>query len=390
MNDNTLISVIVPVYNVETYLNRCVDSILNQTYKHLQIILIDDGSTDNSGHICDEYSLEDSRVKVIHQNNSGPVKARKIGLEISTGEYVGFIDSDDWIEPNMYEEMLTNILQTNADFINASIFIENGEVSIVKYFYGENIIDNPKNSLIVWESLMGTSKNSYINRGFVTKLFKRDLIVDCLNNLPNDIYLGEDYITTALCFIKCNRVSFLNKCYYHYVLRKGSLVNVRDTSRMIRVAKLYDQLKKIFIQNNLYEKLRHDLDKMFIKDMIYTIKHTGIYDFIMFKLNLNEKLLNKKIVIYGAGDVGYDYCRQLLMNSSCQVVDWVDKNFKKYNYKEREVHSINNLKNLEYDLVLIAVKRQKMAEQIMNELILMGIDRDKLYWSKPIQLIPSV
>ena len=124
MINNTVISVIVPIYNVENYINRCLNSIINQTYKNLQIILVDDGSTDDSGKVCDKYALKDSRIKVIHQKNSGPVRARKTGLEASTGEYIGFVDSDDWIEPNMYEEMLNNLIQTNADFAQSRIILE--------------------------------------------------------------------------------------------------------------------------------------------------------------------------------------------------------------------------------------------------------------------------
>ena len=98
-----LISIIIPVYNVAVYLPRCLDSILAQTYKNLEIILVDDGSKDNSGKVCDEYALKDSRIKVIHQKNQGVSVARNAGLRIAKGDYIGFVDSDDYIETNMYE-----------------------------------------------------------------------------------------------------------------------------------------------------------------------------------------------------------------------------------------------------------------------------------------------
>lgn len=104
-----LISVIVPVYNVEKYLHKCINSILNQTYKNLEIILIDDGSTDNSGKICDEYALKDNRIKVIHKENGGLSSARNAGLDICSGDYIGFVDSDDYIAEDMYEYLYVNL-----------------------------------------------------------------------------------------------------------------------------------------------------------------------------------------------------------------------------------------------------------------------------------------
>ena len=109
------ISIIVPVYNVEKYLRKCVDSILNQTFKDFELILVDDGSTDSSGKICDEYNLKDNRIKVIHKENGGLSSARNAGLDIAQGEYIGFVDSDDWIELDMYEELYKICKENDAD-----------------------------------------------------------------------------------------------------------------------------------------------------------------------------------------------------------------------------------------------------------------------------------
>lgn len=134
---NSLISVIVPVYNVEKYLERCVDSLLAQTYKNLEIILVDDGSTDRSGEICDKYRLCDDRIIVVHKENGGLSSARNAGLEIASGEYIGFIDSDDWVDKKMYEVLLQNLVIHNADISDVDSitidhygFIENKEERI--------------------------------------------------------------------------------------------------------------------------------------------------------------------------------------------------------------------------------------------------------------------
>ena len=123
MNNTPLISVIVPVYNVEQYLRECIESITNQTYNHLQIILVDDGSTDDSGKICDEYKAIDERIIVIHQKNKGLVGARKTGLEVANGEYIGFVDSDDYIDREMYDSLLEYALLENADMVHSGCYV---------------------------------------------------------------------------------------------------------------------------------------------------------------------------------------------------------------------------------------------------------------------------
>ena len=126
-----LISVIVPIYNVEKYLDRCVGSIINQTYKNLEIILVDDGSPDNCPQMCDDYAKKDSRIKVVHKENGGLSDARNAGMKVATGEYVSFIDSDDYISLDFYETLLETIVDNDSDIV---------ECSVVK-FYEDNSFD---------------------------------------------------------------------------------------------------------------------------------------------------------------------------------------------------------------------------------------------------------
>lgn len=118
------ISIVIPIYNTEQYLDKCVDSVLNQTYKNLEVILVDDGSTDDSGKICDYYAAKDQRVVIIHQRNQGNNVARKNGVKIANGDYVGFVDSDDWIEPDMYQCMVDNIKKNNADIVSVGFILK--------------------------------------------------------------------------------------------------------------------------------------------------------------------------------------------------------------------------------------------------------------------------
>lgn len=124
-----LISIIVPVYNIERYLRQCIESICKQTYRELEIILVDDGSTDDSAYICDEYAKQDSRIKVLHKKNEGLVNARKDGLTLSSGQYIAYVDGDDWIEPEMYKHMYQIMVSQSVDIIMCGRYEDTGEVS---------------------------------------------------------------------------------------------------------------------------------------------------------------------------------------------------------------------------------------------------------------------
>ena len=140
MYNKLLISVIIPVYNVEIYIKKCIDSVLNQTFQNFEIILIDDGSTDNSGRICNEYVLKDNRIKVIHQNNAGLSAARNKGIDVSSGNYICFLDSDDWYSNNALEEFINLVINYNAD------------ISIIDIFntIDDNAIYSPKNQIKIY------------------------------------------------------------------------------------------------------------------------------------------------------------------------------------------------------------------------------------------------
>lgn len=164
MKQQPLISVVVPVYNVEEYLNQCVDSILDQTYKNLEVILINDGSKDNGGKICDAYAEKDARVKVIHQTNKGLSGARNSGLELVSGEYLAFVDSDDWIEPNMFSRLTELLQENNLDIVECGIAKSNvkkqakKDVQLTIETYEEalkRIIKN--NQYSVWRRIYKTS-----------------------------------------------------------------------------------------------------------------------------------------------------------------------------------------------------------------------------------------
>ena len=388
MNEEILISIVVPVYNVEDYLRKCIESILNQTHKNLQIILIDDGSTDNSGAICDEYAVKDSRIEVIHKPNGGVTSARKAGLDLVRGNYVGFVDSDDWIDSNMYEEMLNNLIKTGADFVHTGIIDEKNGIEKYICDFEEQIVYTPKDDKELWKSYMNLNKDFAINSYLYTKLFKKNIIVPSFKDVADDICFGEDRIAITECLLKSRSVSFLKKAYYHYVRREGSATFIHGSTGIIWTAKMYEEMIKRFKKYNEYENVKQILESALTIRILDEIINNPLYQnkIITYTPKNLSELYGKRIIIYGAGKVGYQYYRQLCAYSKIQVVDWVDKDFAAYNYEEREVNPLSNINNLEYDLILIAVKSKSLSEQIMNDLSEMGVDKNKMRWYEPTRL----
>lgn len=225
--ENKLVSVIVPVYNVEEYLVKSVDSILNQTYENLEIILVDDGSTDMSGAMCDSFKEQDGRIKVIHKKNGGLSDARNAGLEIATGDYIGYVDSDDWAEPDMFELMVTNCEKYGAD------------VAACRYSkVYKNLTVNESTDLILHmtrdealETYICENVERPIYNSVWSKLFKRDLVKDYRFPVGKK---SEDIMYTTKAFCNMNSCVYIDKALYNYVCdREGSIMAVKNGKHML-------------------------------------------------------------------------------------------------------------------------------------------------------------
>ncbi len=209
------ISIIVPVYKVEPYLRKCLDSIVNQTYRNLQIILVDDGSPDNCGKICDEYAARDRRIEVIHQENGGVSAARNAGLNLADGDYIGWVDSDDWIEPGMYGYLLENALKYGADIAVCSRF-ERYKNKSVRRGWSKLEVLNREQAL---EMLL---ENDCMQNYLWDKLWRKDLFADIV--FPEG-KTYEDISIMHKLFIKARCVVCLPDVGYNYFQRADSIVS---------------------------------------------------------------------------------------------------------------------------------------------------------------------
>ena len=245
---NDLISIIIPVYKVEKYLEKCIESVLKQTYTNLQVILVDDGSPDNCGKICDEYAKKDSRIEVIHKVNGGLSDARNVGIAKAKGKYIGFVDSDDYIKEDMYEILINLIKEYDADVsicnlydvIEGKEYIRNKENGIKEY----NRID------ILKEVLLDKNIQSYA----WNKLYKKELFNEIKYPIGKKY---EDIGTTFYIFEKCNKVVVTSEPEYYYLKRADSLVNNVTESTVLDYTEIIIQ-RYLYTQKNIEELRKYN------------------------------------------------------------------------------------------------------------------------------------
>lgn len=211
-----LISVIVPVYKVEKYLDQCVQSIVNQTYRNLEIILVDDGSPDNCGEMCDAWAAKDDRIKVIHKLNGGLSDARNAGMAVASGELLGFVDSDDWISPEMFQKLYEQMETDGSDISSCGIilFWEDGRA--------EQRLTLPGNKLLYpKEAMKAIIEESWIKQPVCNKLYKAELVSSILFPVGK---CNEDAFWTFQAVANASSVSVLEDSYYHYLQRNNSIM----------------------------------------------------------------------------------------------------------------------------------------------------------------------
>lgn len=231
-----VISIILPVYNAEKYLHRCIDSILAQTYTDFELLIVDDGSTDGSGHICDEYAATDSRIRVFHKANGGVASARQLGVEEAQGEYSIHVDSDDWIEPEMLTRMHAKIVEEQADILIADFYSDNGKQS----YRADESTPSVKSIDILKDILTNHLFGALWNKLIRHSLYKRFNI-----RFIKNIDYCEDVLILVQMLQHDLKVKFLHEAYYHYDVSNLNSISRNFTSKTYQVRKRFlEELKR--------------------------------------------------------------------------------------------------------------------------------------------------
>lgn len=296
------ISIIIPVYNVEDYLPRCLDSIKAQTITEWECILIDDGSIDRSGKICDDYAKKDTRFIVIHKNNEGVSNARNVGLKLAKGKWINFVDADDWIENNTYEKTIKLANENNLDLIqwNMQAFSDNGEFKIEKT-RTEGIFDI-------------SMLSSYFESSMCVKLCKRELLQNIY--FPTGIKLSEDRLFSLQVYLICKRWLYTDEIFYHYYMRSTSASHSMTKDMILQETKVIKEMENLcnssylHLENFIYEQKKQaklhavsalekadfnlcketfpEIDKRVLKERS---KFSFLYFFIVYHLNIISRLI---------------------------------------------------------------------------------------------------
>ena len=251
---NELISIIVPVYNVEKYLEKCVNSIVNQTYKNLEIILVDDGATDNSGKLCDKLAKIDNRIKVYHKENGGLSDARNYGVERATGDYIGFVDSDDYIDSEMYGKLYEAIKKENVDVAECNlkiIYPDREELFTEQNYYNVCTKQEYLEEYLKIEKIFGSA---------CVRLIKSDVVKKLkfpVGKLYEDTYYAYDLIE------KVDSYVIMNNPYYNYLMRENSITNTKFNPRIFDLIEIVEKFHKTTYENYPGLKEAADCRKMY-------------------------------------------------------------------------------------------------------------------------------
>ena len=274
------ISIIVPMYNVEKYIDKCLNSLINQTFKNMEIIVVNDGSTDGSASIVEKYLLKhSSKIKYLEKKNGGLSSARNYGIEYATGEYIAFLDSDDYVEHNMYEEMYKLAKKENADMVECDFIWE--------WEYGKRVFDK-RREYKTREDMMKKPRVVVWN-----KIFRRELINKTKARFPEGlIYEDMEFFYKILPFI--NKISYINKYFVHYTQREDS-ISKKQTEKTEDIFKILDNIFDYYKQNNLY----HQYEKVLKKMRRRILLGSSLKRIIQIKeKHLKRRLLLKTVILF--------------------------------------------------------------------------------------------
>lgn len=310
-NIDVLVSIIVPVYKVEKYLHRCIDSIINQSYRNLEIILVDDGSPDNCGKVCDEYAEQDKRIKVIHKSNGGLSSARNAGLDIANGDYIYFVDSDDYIDTRLVEDNLQLAIEYKADIVCFNLnIIKNGNIIKGFSYFEKNIYDTK----ILKDGLY----RGYISEVVWNKLYKRNI----WNYLrfPEGINFEDSYIITDILAIASKIIANSNVYYFYNQDNDNAITHT--TKNINR------QLIKLFISKHKLDNVKSNYQCYYQQCLADTLNiHIKMYC-----LNKYKKIVDNSVNLQWKNFVLSNYKECIQLNFKKRVYIWGIKNCELINY----------------------------------------------------------
>lgn len=384
---NDLVSVLIPVFNIQNYIGKCLESIIQQSYTNIEIIIVNDGSSDESEQICKQYAKNDTRILYIYQENKGSVGARKTGLIHAKGKYIVFVDGDDYVERDYVEKLYEFMVENDVDFVHSNYMIHGKNQTFIKQvhlFQKDDLslgvrIDLLRDYVFEWEA-----NKEIIDCNLYGCIYKKDVIYDCYMRLSDSQQYGEDLLCLCNLMMKCESMMFIPNAYYHYVIREGSLDHPEHfMTALSNKVSLYNEVEKILREYKIISTLIDKCQMFFIRKIYWDfriipsekvqMKETYVCKFI-------DLLWNKKIILYGAGSVGQSVYEQLSNFANIEIVAWVDLNYMNIYSPYKYIGNPVFIPTLKFDYVVVAIKEKSMAEEVTHYLSQINIDRKSILW----------
>lgn len=374
------VSVIIPVYNAEKYLRVCLDSISRQTYTDFDAVVVDDGSTDNSGIICDKFAARDGRFRVFHKMNEGLICARKTGIMEAKGKYIAFVDADDWIDADFLETGIGQMENEAADIVITGCIREFGSHAETV----QNKIDSGVYGIL--ELAQEVCPRMLHYEGFYefgilpyiwNKFYKKQLLESCYECIDTSIYDGEDVAVVYPYLLHAKKAVITNDTKYHYRIHAGSMTANRKDDYYENTSKLYLHLAAKFRESDQCQCMMPQLDN-YMRMMIWQGNPGGFIESMKFIFPFEKIPKGSSIVLYGAGYIGQIFHRQVILSKYCTIAAWVDKAYQREELRRKNVVGMEALYTVTYDYVVLAVRDRDVAVEITDQLLFFGISREKI------------
>ncbi|MEO1030661.1 MAG: glycosyltransferase family 2 protein [Bacteroidota bacterium] len=379
----TKISVIVPIYRIENYLAKCIESLLQQSFQDFELILVDDGSPDSCPEICDNYAKKDQRIKVIHKTNGGLLSARKAGLDAALGTYIAYVDGDDWVD-NYYLDTLYRLAESNkADLVVTGHFREfNSKIETIKpKAAGVYDADQIRSEILPNAIYNGEFCEHGMSTYVWNKLFKKTLLKQILYDVHNDVIMGEDAAITYSYLAISKRLVISKIPLYYYRQRHDSIVKSIENPKIeyYRLGLLMNLLKTklsaIIDENTLNKQINYYLySQILVRSggLIYNDKTQSWFNPFL------QTKQGSKIVVYSSGSFGQHILSTNLKTDYFKIIKWVDVDFHDLKIGDNTVNPISSPSNEEFDFLIIATINPSIYRLIKTELELMGIESSKI------------
>lgn len=380
----TKIGIVVTVFNQEQFIGQCLESILEQTYKDIEVVVVDDGSTDSSGMLCDRFAARDCRVTVIHQLNQGTMAARLNGIKNVSADYVTFVDGDDWIDQKAYEKAAALDLFGSVDLISYGIirYHAEGQIHYERGSFAEGIYDSRKIECQIIPGLFwDIKKNTYgLDPSLCTKIFRKTKLEKYLRDTEKlKVHYGEDIAVLYPLFLECSSIAIINQCYYYHRIRKNNIVApyIRDDMYFGKLYDLYKYLAEFFHRSRYADQLMRQLDYFYMYSVrLGKLKYRDLAFDELYIFPFDKIRKGSSIVLYGAGQVGQTLYNQLQKLEYCNIAGWVDQDY--FIYDNDLIKEIGQIKSMVYDYVLIAISSADICMKVRENLVRMGVEPSRI------------